>query len=203
MKKSSLIWIVLVVSTLSASAGHAVPLTYNLKFDALLGPSGIGSFQYDTDAKLLTNLSWDFGDGIVGGFSFFPTPPIFNGSTSSSFLAELLGQSDFDPNFNCIVGSALSCRSTRFGAIGTTPGNVNSVTFSVAMSSGPFVFYSFASATTGPFVPGETPPSPVFGPSTANGHVLAALAVPEPSSFPLLMLGVAVIWSVRRRTLVA
>ena len=51
MKKSLSIWIVLLVSTLSASVGHAVPLTYNLKFDALLGPSGTGSFQYDADVK--------------------------------------------------------------------------------------------------------------------------------------------------------
>jgi hypothetical protein len=189
VKKSLWLSLVLAACALGTTPSFAVPVAYNLSFNALLGPSGTGSFLYDDEAMLLTNLTWDFGDGIVGGFSFIPTP-ISPGGNSSSFLAEMLTQTNLNPSSNCIVTvTPTFCRSIRNGAIGLTPGNVPAVTFEVGPSFGTSVYYSFSTVTIPPFVPGVPPTPPTFGPSTANGYVTATLAVAEPSSIALLMAG--------------
>jgi hypothetical protein len=189
LKKSILVSMVLAASVLSSPPSFATSLAYNLNFNALLGPSGTGSFQYDDEAMLLTNLKWDFGSGIVGGFSFIPTP-ISPGGTPSGLLAEILTQTNFSPISNCIVlVTPTTCRSTRSGGIGLTPGSVNGIVFEVGPSFGSSVYYSFATITPGPFIPGGPPPPLEIGPSTANGYVTATLAVAEPSSMALLLAG--------------
>jgi hypothetical protein len=191
MKKSKRVSIILAASALISAPSFAVPIDYLLNFDALLGPSGTGSFRYDAELLSLTNLTWDFGSGITGLVPFvssIPRPTV--GGTLSSVLAELLTQTDLDPPSNCIAPTSGSCRFSFLNLpASATPGGVNTLSFQVGPSFGSSVYYSFAPGTSGPFVPGLPPPPTVFGESTANGYVTARVAVSEPGTISMLLMG--------------
>ena len=199
MKTSRLRYVAMFALLIGTVTAHAVPVTYSTRFDAILGPSGTGSFVFDADTGSLTNLLWDFGGGIVGGFSVVEFSSPFRPFSNGALLAEILTQTDFAPGIDCIGPPEGLCSSTR-GGIGMTPGNVNGVTFRSSVGA---AFYSFAEVTFTPPIPGGgPPPPPVFGPSVANGYITAFVAVPEPDAVALMMLmGVLTIGSMLSRGL--
>lgn len=60
-------------------AAEAIPIDYAMVYtaDAGGGPDGLGSFTYDADTQILSNLEWLFDDGTAGALT-----------VSSDFLAE-------------------------------------------------------------------------------------------------------------------
>jgi hypothetical protein len=187
MKTSRLRYVAMIALLIGTVTAHAVPVTYSTRFDAIMGPSGTGSFLYDADTGSLTNLVWDFGGGIVGGFSVVEFPNPFRPYSSGALLAEILTQTDLAPGIDCIGPPEGRCSSTRGGSLGMTPGNVNGVSFRSSSIVGA-AFYSFAEVTFTPPIPGSPPAPPVFGPSVANGYITAFVAVPEPEAVTFLML---------------
>jgi hypothetical protein len=187
MKTSRLRYVAMIALLIGTVTAHAVPVTYSTRFEAITGPSGTGSFVFDADTGSLTNLLWDFGEDIVGGFSVLEFPNPFRPYSSGALLAEILTQTDLAPGIDCIGPPEGRCSSTRSGSIGMTPGNVNGVTFRSSSIVGA-AFYSFAEVTFTPPVPGGPPTPPVFGPSVANGYITAFVAVSEPDAATLMML---------------
>lgn len=200
MKKAKWISLALAASVLASTPSFAVPIDYLLDFNAQLGPSGTGSFSYDADTRLLTNLKWDFGSGMTYSSGPIGTIARPDGGTSGSFLAELLLRTDLDPS-GCINGIATLCRSSILSLPSfSAPGGVNSISFYTGIAYGNSTYYSFSTATAGVFTPGQPPQPTVFGPTVADGYVTARLAVSEPSTIALLMLGMLTALGIRRRS---
>ena len=174
-----------------ASPSWAAPIQYTLTFDAsdiaagALGPSGTGSFFYDSATDTMTSLAWDFGGG-------------FTGSMSDATLASLdIGQILFGSIF-VRSGDPFASGTSFFPPAGDIVGHPN--------VDSAFCWGLSAPASCGMLNTGTTAGSYKFidagaaAPLTYRGRVSAEAArIPEPASALLLLIGGGVVWIRRRR----
>jgi hypothetical protein len=161
-------------------AANAVPVRYDMTFAATTGPSGTGSFFFDSTIGAITGFSWDFG-GVTGGIADgqYGTVDVF-GDTRGRFVFEMLSQTDAHSAVDCLHGG---CGTGDPITVGSGP--LGTTSFSLNSTNGGPATYIF-SGTNG----------------FDQGSVILARAVSEPSTLALLaiaMMGVGFIgW--RRRT---
>lgn len=79
---------------------NAVPIAYDVTYNATLGPNGVGSFFYDEAVGVITDFEWDF-DGIRGGVGDAYDDGLIDGDTSGRAVFEILSQTDVHPGFDC------------------------------------------------------------------------------------------------------
>lgn len=95
-KKSAVAAIVLLAVS-SASSGS--PALYTATYTASLGPSGVGSFYFDSETGAITSFLWNFADGaFVGGIADgqYGTQMAI-GDTRGRFVFEILSGTDTHP----------------------------------------------------------------------------------------------------------
>jgi hypothetical protein len=159
-------------------AADAVPVHYDVNYIATQGPSGIGSFVYDSTLGAITNFTWNFG-GVTGGIGAFNygTIDVF-GDTRGRFVFEILSQANAHAAVNCIAPFG-GC-STSDGIVGAGPAGA----FSFGLSSGfgiPRYFF--------------------FGSGGAAQGTIQVLGLPEPGTTVLFGLGLLAFgWVFRRGT---
>jgi hypothetical protein len=173
----------LAVFTIGAPLANAVPILYNTTFTAALGPSGTGSFVFDSASGDIPSFVWDFGSGIVGGTSYV-TDIVF-GDTIGRFVFEILSETNAHSGINCInIPCSVTSGFTGLGPNGAT------------------VFYIQGTATLG---------SSLYEFRTGSGTAVAAGSittqqVPEATTLSLLLscgvLGIALTrrWKARNST---
>jgi hypothetical protein len=62
--------LILLATLFMAPGAWGATVAYDISFDgAFEGPSGTGSFVWDSDSHFMFDLVWDFGDGNTGGIN--------------------------------------------------------------------------------------------------------------------------------------
>jgi hypothetical protein len=155
----------------------ATPVQYDLTFDPVSGPSGIGSFVFDEDNGAMGGFNWNF-NGIVGGISdaAFNFNPF--GDTLGRFVFELLSHVDVHSGVDCVNGS---CGYSESQLIGDAPFGASSFGLGNVLAVNT---YEFQQGTA----------------ILASGSVaVAPSSVPEPATLGLFGLGMLGLGSIRRR----
>lgn len=160
----------------------AVPVGYDVTYSAAQGPSGVGSFSFDNATGLITNYSWNFG-GVTGGLSDSTFSEIVFGDTLGRFVFEMLSQTDVHSGANCIAPGSCGLGAT----IGVGSGPLDSTEFHLNVPAALPVMYDFTD-TTGNII--------------LDAGSVSIAAVPEPSTYAMLLAGLGLLgFVVHRRKL--
>ena len=99
-------------ATLLATPSHAGLMQYEVTFGPTdFNDGGVGSFVWDDSTQLISNLTWDFGDGRAGGVddpSADWSRDIFSEGTLAQYVFEVLTGNDVH-GFEC--GMDISCKA--------------------------------------------------------------------------------------------
>jgi hypothetical protein len=95
----TLLWpLMAVFASILASPAQAIPVQYSVSYDAsTAGPSGTGSFSWDSDTHQFSGFSWDFLAASGTLMSNDWRASIFGG-TMGAFLFEILTGEDLHPS---------------------------------------------------------------------------------------------------------
>lgn len=161
----------------TSNVGNAVPVEYDVSYNATLGPSGVGSFFFDDATGLITDFSWDFG-GVTGGLSDSTFTGIIFGDTLGRFIFEILSQTDVHP---AVCDEAGSCSDSRPIDFGSGPFGSPGVRFASNFGDVTYEFYTGCC---------------YFGTNVvAEGNIEIAesseSSVPEPGTLALIALAMA------------
>jgi hypothetical protein len=154
----------------------ATPVQYDLTYDAVSGPSGVGSFVFDVDNGAMSNFNWNF-DGAVGGLadSIFTFNPFHD--TLGRFIFEMLSHVDVHSGADCTQGGC----GFSTAVVGEAPFGASGFELSNSASGATYEFQQ------------DTP-------ILASGSVtLAPTSIPEPATLGLFGLGMLGLSSIRRR----
>lgn len=160
-----------------ASNANAVPILYNTNFSATVGPNGTGSFKFDNTTGVLSDFTWDFGDGIVGGIQD-QGPSLVFGDTRGRWLFEILTEIDTHSGKDCTNDCGL-----HVGVIGSAPASATNIGFSGEGNTADYIFHYG--------LVGNPDPNHVQG-------VVTVSAVPVPATIVLFSLGLVCIGLFRR-----
>jgi hypothetical protein len=165
-----------------STAVHAAPVAYLMSFTPTIGTSGVGTFSWDAALGVITDFSWNFGDGaFVGGMENSYGMQDTLGGTRGQFVFEMLSEEDVSPSFDCTN----ECLTQGFVITGAAPGDA--IQFSLnGIDSPGGARYSFRDD---------------LGSLLARGLVTIAPqnAVPEPGALGLVGIGLAACGFARRR----
>lgn len=162
------------IAMFGSIAAHAVPVKYDVSYNATAGSSGIGSFFFDNDVGAITDFNWTFGaitGGVVNGN--YGSWNVF-GDTHGRFVFEILSQTNSHSAVNCIGGG---CGSST-GIIGSAPSGATSFSLS-SQSNG--ANYSFSNSARG------------------TVSIRQSVSVPEPTSISLFAAALLAFGFVARR----
>lgn len=176
----------LVLIALAPGSVFAVPVNYTFEFSPFdTDPDGgIGSLYWDADTHSLSNLTWDFGEGRVGGIidSSATWSRSAHGGTVAEFTFAVLSGEDVHPS-HC--GILVGCI----------------VNFPLASGLGSMDGYPYGMQFT-LFAGGSRTFSIYDGDSSHGGTIpraASAVAVAEPGTWALLMSGLAGLVLLRRK----
>jgi hypothetical protein len=171
---------ILALWVLGVQSATAAPILYRTTYTATLGPSGTGSFVFDNAPGTITNFVWDFGAGIVGGVPTYDTSDAF-GDTRGRFAFEILSETNVHSGIDCIN---VACEVAAVILQGVGPGG--GIQFNIfGTPAAGSSYYEFR----------------IGGPNfdIVDSGTISIAAVPEPTTFPLLGLGVFGIVLIRRK----
>ena len=138
----------LAVFTIGAPLATASPILYNTTFTATLGPSGTGSFVFDSATGEMPSFVWDFGSGIAGGRSYLGS---IAGDTLGRYVFEILSETDAHSGVDCIN---IPCAATGpFTGLGPNGGAFFRIQGTAAVGSS---VYEFRTTMEGPAVAAGT-----------------------------------------------
>ena len=184
---------VLALFLLSAAPITVIATPVKHAFD--MGPSDIfasggnGSFFWDTDTSSISNLTWDFGNGRVGGVDDVRanwSQDVFGG-TLAEFTFDILAGSGVHP-LNC-GGGATGCAFGFDASHGVVPGG-----FPGPLGDMAFAVDNLVLAYQVRLNLFELPHEGFFSTATAT-----PAAVSEPGTLSMLAAGIAALFFARRK----
>jgi hypothetical protein len=109
--------------TLAPAAAFAVPVNYTFNLGATtdnFSSGGTGSFFWDADTHELSNLTWDFGNGLVGGAidAAQNWGSVVFGGTRAEFAFEIFTGQDVHPS-GCGTGPGCGVTFSGSGVFGS------------------------------------------------------------------------------------
>ena len=166
--KKSVLATVITIMFLATDPAFAVSMEYEISFDGPL--TGAGSFTWDNDTQLMSNMSWDFGSNTGGvDDATYDWSATLDGGNLSQFVFEIFTMEDTHP-YECTATTG-SCAVL----VEDTFGDFDSAYFEITSSN--LRRYSF--------LRGEE--FAAYGIFTTS--VMSSASVPAPGSLALLGLG--------------
>jgi hypothetical protein len=97
VNKHTVLMAAMVLAVLTPMAASAVPVRYDLVFEA--STPGSGSFHWDEDTGTISDFGWDFGAGVTGALrnEIDWLAPVF-GSTRGRYFFELITGENVHPS---------------------------------------------------------------------------------------------------------